>query len=133
MKLDPGKEPFSEVELSLLCDFILELRPAGVIFWHSAYPGVFAGECHGSHEPSQSLAKIYADASDYPAPEAFTSYPVTGDSTNWLALQGIASIEVELTNHEETDFDKNLKGVFATLDFLASQQLIPPELTPLPK
>jgi len=120
IKLDPGKQPFSEVETRLLRDFILELKPAGVVFWHSAYPAVFPGECGSSHEPSRLLSEIYATSAGYPALDSFTSYEVTGDSTNWLALQNIPSIEVELTNHEETDFDKNLKGVLGVLDFIAN-------------
>ena len=128
-QLDPGKEPFSEVETRLLRDFILGLKPAGVIFWHSAYPAVFPGECNGPHEPSRVLSEIYADSAGYPGLDSFTSYEVTGDSTNWLALQDIPSIEVELTNHQETDFDSNLKGVLGVLDFLANQPVAPPAET----
>ena len=129
ISLNPGPQPFSEVESIQLRDFILELKPAGVIFWHSAYPAVFPGECNGPHEPSRLLSQIYADSAGYPVLEAFTSYNVTGDSTNWLALQGIPAIEVELTNHQETEFDKNLKGVLGVLDFLVNQSLATPAIT----
>lgn len=129
IKLDPGTQPFSEVETMLLRDFILETQPAGVVFWHSAYPAVFPGGCEGVHEQSLQLSKIYADSAGYPALETFTSYAVTGDSTNWLAMQNIPSIEVELTNHQDTEFDKNLKGVLSMLDFLANQPVQPPGMT----
>jgi hypothetical protein len=128
-KLNPGSEPFSEVETRLLRDFILEHRPAAVIFWHSAYPAVFPGACHGPHEASGLLSELYAKSAGYPALDTFTSYEVTGDSTNWLALQDIPSIEVELTNHEETEFDRNLKGVLSVLDFLANQPVGTPAAT----
>jgi hypothetical protein len=128
-KLDPGKEPFSEVETRLLRDFILEQKPAGVIFWHSAYPAVFPGGCNSPYEPSRLLAETYAGPAGYPALDSFTSYEVTGDSTNWLALQDIPSIEVELTDHEETEFDRNLKGVLGVLDFLANQPIATPAMT----
>ena len=130
-KLDPGTEPFSEIETRLLRDFILNLKPAGVIFWHSAYPAVFPGECHSPHEPSRFLSEIYAGAAGYPALDSFTSYEVTGDSTNWLALQDIPSIEVELTDHEETEFERNLKGVLSVLDSLANQPVATPAETQL--
>ena len=128
-KLSAGSEPFSELETRLLRDFILELKPAAVIFWHSAYPAVFPGGCDSVHEPSRSLAKIYADAAGYPTLDSFTSYEVTGDSISWLGLQNISAIEVELTNHQDTDFDQNLNGTLNVLSFLASQLSTPPALT----
>lgn len=126
-KLDPGKEPFSEVETRLLRDFILALEPAAVIFWHSAYPAVFPGGCDADHQPSRSLSEVYALSSGYPALDTFTSYKVTGNSSNWLALQNIPAIEVELTNHIETDFDRNLKGVLGVFEYIANS---PPATMP---
>lgn len=126
-KLDPGKEPFSEVETRLLRDFILNLKPVAVIFWHSAYPAVFPGGCNADHQPSRSLSELYALSSGYPALDAFTSYKVTGNASNWLALQNIPAIEVELTNHVETDFNQNLKGVLSMFEYIAND---PPAIVP---
>jgi hypothetical protein len=128
-KLSGGSEPFSEVETRLLRDLILQLQPAAVILWHSAYPAVFPGGCEGVHEPSRLLAEIYAEAAGYPMLDSFTSYEVTGDSVGWLGLQNIPAFEVELTNHQDTDFDHNLKGTLTLLEFLASQPFTPPALT----
>jgi hypothetical protein len=110
-----GSLPFSEPETIALRDFILELNPVAVTFWHSAANGVFAAGCPGTYQPSLTLAEIYGRAAGYPVYETFTSYPVTGDASNWLALQGIASVSVELINHENTDWAKNLAGVTAVL------------------
>lgn len=110
-----GSQPFSEPETVVLRDFLLELNPVAVILWHSAANGVFAAGCHTVHQPSLSLATIYGRAAGYPVYETFTSYVVTGDAGDWLSLQGIAAASVELLNHEDTDWAKNLAGVTAVL------------------
>ena len=110
-----GAKAFSEPETIALRDFLLELNPVAVIFWHSAANGVFAAGCTDVHQPSLNLAGIYGRAAGYPVYETFTSYPVTGDAGDWLSLQGIPAISVELLNHESTDWSKNRAGVTAVL------------------
>lgn len=110
-----GSQPFSEPETMVLRDFLLDLNPAAVIFWHSAANGVFAAGCHTVHQPSLNLATVYGRAAGYPVYETFTSYVVTGDAGDWLSLQGIAAASVELLNHEDTDWAKNVAGVTAVL------------------
>lgn len=113
-----GTQPFSEVENRLLRDFLLDLPAHGVAFWHSAATGVYPGGCEGLYEPSVELAKIFAEASGYPYQESFTSYAVTGDAADWLSLQGIPAISVELSNHTDLDWEQNLQGVLAVLEGL---------------
>jgi hypothetical protein len=36
---------------------------------------------------------------------------------NWLAMQGIPSVDIELTNHRDTDFEVNLKVLDAFLSW----------------
>ncbi len=110
-----GAKAFSEPETMALRDFLLELNPAAVIFWHSAANGVFAAGCPGVYQPSLDLAEIYGRAAGYPVYETFTSYQVTGDAGDWLSLQGIPAISVELLSHESTDWSRNLDGVTAVL------------------
>ena len=110
-----GAKPFSEPETIALRDYLLELQPVAVIFWHSAANGVYAAGCPDLYAPSMTLATLYGRAADYPVYEKFTSYPVTGDASDWLALQGIASVSVELLNHQDTDWAKNLAGVAEVL------------------
>ncbi|MCB9420396.1 MAG: hypothetical protein H6667_11370 [Ardenticatenaceae bacterium] len=110
-----GSAPFSEPETQALSSFLLALEPAAVIFWHSAANGVFAGSCNDDFQPSLNLAGVYGRAAGYPVYETFTSYPVTGDAGDWLARQGIPAASVELLNHENTDWAKNLAGVTAVL------------------
>ncbi len=41
-----------------------------------------------------------------------------GSSADWLAGQGIPALAVVLTNHHQTEFRRNLKGVLALIRFL---------------
>ncbi len=116
-----GSEPFSEVENRLLRDFLLALPADGVVFWHSAAFGVYAGGCGDIYEPAIQLAKTYTQASGYPFKESFTSYVVTGDATDWLSLVEIPAITVELENHYDLDWEENLKGVLAVLKEYSSR------------
>lgn len=120
-KINPGETSFSEIETRLLRDFLLTKKPVSVVFWHSAYPGVFYGNCQGVFQSSQALSTIYANSAQYPEIAEFSGYKVTGDAADWLSSQGIPAIEVELTDHQNTEFDKNFAGVISTLNFLTEQ------------
>ena len=111
-----GEKPFSEPETIVLRDFLLRHQPEAVIFLHSAANGVFASGCSDMHQPSMDLAWIYGEAAGYPVFEQFSAYEVTGDAGDWLTTQGIASISIELRNHENLDLEKNLSGMLAVLE-----------------
>ncbi|MEJ2748573.1 MAG: M14 family zinc carboxypeptidase [Anaerolineae bacterium] len=111
-----GAFPFSEPETVALRDFLVNLNPYAVVFWHSAANGVYPGGCHELYQPAYTLAQIYGLPAGYPVYERFTSYKVTGDATDWLGLQGIPAISVELLNHTDDDWAKNLKGITAVLN-----------------
>lgn len=117
-EISAGAAPFSEVETQVLRDFIINTPVHGVIFWHSAAPGVFAGGCDSNFAASDDLAAAYAVGSGYPFERTFTGYEVTGDATNWLAAQEVAAISVELTTHLDLDFQQNLLGVQEVLAYL---------------
>lgn len=116
-----GERPFSEPETLILRDYLLGKRPKLVIFWHSAADGVFASGCPDVYQPSLTLATTYAQAADYPVYERFTTYPVTGDATDWLATQGIPAFAVELKNHADPDWPQNLAGITAVLSQISSE------------
>ncbi len=125
-----GDAPFSERETRVLRDFFLGekwgLAPVqGVVFWHSAVPGVFAGGCEGIYPAAERLATIYARAAGYPSGDAFSFYPITGDATNWLSRQQIPAITVELRTRDEAEWPQNLAGMLAALDYLAGRDLVP--------
>jgi predicted deacylase len=119
-RVSGGAQPFSEVENQILRKFLTQPPMAGVIFWHSAAPGVFPGGCNIRFSPSDALALTYASAAGYPYGQSFTSYRVTGDATDWLSLQSIPAITVELNNHSELDWAQNLRGMRAVLRHLAA-------------
>lgn len=118
-RVNPGERPFSEPETQALADFIMQVRPAAVLFYHSAANGVFAGECNGIDGGSQALAQVLGEAAGYPYTRAFTSYPLSGVASNWVAGQGIPSADVELRTAMDNETEQNLRGVLAVLAWLA--------------
>ncbi len=113
--VNAGTAAFSEVENIIVRNYLLELAPAAVVFWHSASGIVAPGRCNDVEHPgSEQLAAAYAQASGY-SQQAFLSYDVTGDASDWLAEQGIPSAAVELTDHFNTEWEKNLAGMMAVL------------------
>jgi predicted deacylase len=110
--VDPGSRAFSEPETQALAQFIRELRPSAVVFYHSAASGVFAGNCEGDHG-SLELASVIGEAANYPYGEAFSAYPVTGTAASWVDGQGIPSVDLELTTTRSSEFVRNLNGVMA--------------------
>jgi LysM repeat protein len=116
-EISGGSAPFSEPETRLLQTFIESQRPGlkGVIFWHSSAFLVSPGQCGDTiHQPSNDIAAIYAQAARYPT-GAFSAYPITGESANWLAKVGIPAFSVELSSHESLDWSRNLAGMRALL------------------
>ncbi|HFQ94438.1 MAG TPA: hypothetical protein ENK32_10540 [Anaerolineae bacterium] len=114
-EIDAGEFPFSEPETAALRDFFLALQPTAVVFWHSAANGVYGAGCPDLYQSAYALAQLYGTAAGYPVYESFDSYAVTGDASDWLALQNIPAITVELETHESLDWEKNLAGVTAVL------------------
>ena len=112
-----GRVPFSEPETAALRTFFLRENPAVVVFWHSKADAIFVGSCDGLFQPSLEIANVYGRASGYVVNNEFTAYPVTGDASDWLATQNIPSFTVELKTRSGTDWEMNLAGVLALLDF----------------
>lgn len=127
-----GEFPFSEPETQILRDFLLDLRPAAVLFWHSAANGVFAGGCGEPYPPSVTLARLYGEAAGYPVHGEFFHYAVTGEASDWLSTQEIPTISVELRNHTNLDLAQNLAGVYALLAFYRANDDQWTEEIPLP-
>jgi LysM repeat protein/predicted deacylase len=114
-----GSAPFSEPESRALRDFILDLKPAAALFLHSAATGVYAAGCGETDPRSRELGEIYSGASGYRLHDQFDHYHVSGDAGDWLASRDIPSITVELTNHADLDWNRNLRGLTALLNYLA--------------
>ncbi|HQJ11095.1 MAG TPA: M14 family zinc carboxypeptidase [Anaerolineae bacterium] len=119
-----GTAPFSEPETAALRDLLLEKRPDAVIFYHSAMGVVFSG-ADRENSFTYELAEVIAAATGYRhQTEGIPGQITTGDAIDWLSSMGIAGTEVELTTHasiDEAEWQRNLKGIKAFLDWQAPQ------------
>lgn len=111
-----GDSAFSEPETLALKNYIELNKPKAVIAYYSAAGGVYSSNCHNGILPGTSvMTNAYAKASGYSANEDFNFYETTGDMTNWLAKINIPAISVLLTNHNDTEWTKNLAGIKSLL------------------
>ena len=113
-----GTSAFSEPETLALKNYIQANKPKAVVAYYSAAGGVFSSNCHTGILPDTSaMTAVYAKASGYTANEDFNFYETTGDMTNWLAKINIPAISVLLTNHNDTEWTKNLAGIKSLLKY----------------
>lgn len=116
-----GDAPFSEPEAAALRDYINKNKPAAAVVWFSAEGKVYLSACSGRpSEASGELANTFATAAKYPVADEFNAYAITGDMVNWMAKQNIPAISVLLTDHTNTEFEKNKAGVEALLKSYAN-------------
>jgi g-D-glutamyl-meso-diaminopimelate peptidase len=113
-----GTSAFSEPESKAFKSFVEKDKPLAVVFWHSQSGAVYASRCDGKTLPETlKIMNLYATSSKYTAVETFDAYATTGDSEGWLAKINIPAITVELTTHDDVEFQKNLDGVKALLEY----------------
>lgn len=125
-RVSAGLMPFSEPETQALQALMLQERPAAALFYHSAANAIYAGECsddspaapEGRHG-SATLAAILGEATGYSYGTDFSAYPVTGTAASWADGQGIPAADVELASHEDSEFERNLRGVLAVMAWLS--------------
>ena len=116
-----GDAPFSEPETAALRDYIETSKPAAAVVWFSAEGKVYPSACGGTpSQESTTLAKTFATAAKYPTAQEFNAYTINGDMVNWMAKQNIPAISVLLTDHTNTEFEKNKAGVEALLKSYAN-------------
>jgi predicted deacylase len=113
-----GAKPFSEPESVAIRDFALDKKPKAFIFWHSQSGAVYASQCEKGILPETlKIMDAYAKASGYKSVPTFDAYETTGDSEAWLAKVGIPAITVELTTHEDVEWEKNLAGIKSIFEY----------------
>lgn len=125
-----GPAPMSEQETRHLADWLLAQRPAFVINYHSQ-----GGFMFGGREGLEGQATLaYADASGYfyqrPAPPSesptprpastLLGYRASGTTNPWMRANGIPNIFIELSTSSAVELDRNLAGVRALLEVLAT-------------
>ena len=133
-----GPEPFSELEIRIMRDFLLDLKanhPGGVtvVYFHAAFPPrgmVLPGLHHVNGEdvadtPSRELGMLLAETMDYNYSNLWTgNYTVTGDATTWAVAQGIRALTVELPVRLQLEPEGALilkQGILTLIETLASE------------
>ncbi|MBI5703022.1 MAG: hypothetical protein HZC39_05780 [Chloroflexi bacterium] len=108
----------SEPETRAVMSFISTHDILAVISYHSAALGVFPGG--DPWEPdSIRLAKALAKATGYPYPPIDTGCEYTGTLADWAVENGVgAAVDMELSNHKDTDFKQNLEALKVLLNFV---------------
>jgi predicted deacylase len=117
-EVSAGTSAFSEPEVAAFREFISTEKPSAVVFWHSQSNAVYASQCNNGILPvTLDIMNTYSKASLYPAVKTFDAYVTTGAADDWLASVGIPAITVELKTHEDVEFERNLAGVKAVMEY----------------
>jgi hypothetical protein len=124
--VDAGDSPFSEPETAALRDLMLHRNIEAAIFYHSAMARIFHG-AETARSATYELALAVSDATGYAVAASVPGQITTGDAVDWMSAQSLAGIEVELTNHSDTEWARNLRGLEAFLGW-AMQAPTAPEV-----
>ncbi len=114
--LTGGPNPGSEPETRALMYYLITANIKALISYHSAGLGIFPGG-EPATEKSLSLAEAISEVSDYPYPHIDIGCDYTGTLPDWAVEVDIAALDVELSNHWETDFEQNLRILTAFLEW----------------
>lgn len=122
-RVNAGTSAFSEPETLALAEYIRGLRPAAVLFYHSAANGVYAGDCDSdTAADSHALEAVVGEAAGYRYGQPFSAYTVTGTAPNWVDGIGIPAVDVELRTATDAEFAANLRGVMAAQRWVLGQE-----------
>ena len=111
-----GSEAGSEPETRALMVFLASQNIDVLISYHSAALGIFPGG-EPWEESSVRLAESIAEVSPYPFPPLDTGCVYSGTLADYAVSTGIPAVDLELTNHIDTDFDVNLNILDILLTF----------------
>ncbi len=111
-----GTHPASEPETRALMRFLLSQHIEALISYHSAALGIFPGG-QPPTEASLSLAGAIAEVTDYPYPPLDAGCSYTGQLADWSTDNGIPAVDVELTNHRDSDLLINLRVLITFLNW----------------
>jgi len=111
-----GIGPGSEPETVAVMNFLIYHRIEALISYHSAALGIFPG---GNPWDSESvrLAQRIAEVSDYPYPPIETGCVYTGTLADYAVSRGAAAVDMELSDHQRTEFRTNLRVLNVLLNF----------------
>jgi len=111
-----GSGPGSEAETETLMNFIDNHSLQVLISYHSAALGVFPGGLPWEEE-STRLAQSIAEVTSYAFPPIDTGCTYSGTLADYAVSAGITAVDLELTNHYDTDFEQNLQVLDVLLNF----------------
>lgn len=102
-----GNSAGSEPETRALMNFIESHNIEALISYHSAALGIFPG---GDPPDDKSIrfAEVIASVSSYPYPPIDTDCTYSGTLADYAVSKGTVAVDLELTNHIDTDFETNL-------------------------
>ena len=112
-----GSGPGSEPETRLVMNFIAAYKIQALINYHSAALGIFPGGTPWD-KASTKLAHALAAVTTYPFPPINTSCIYSGTLPDYAVSVGAAAVDMELTNHQDTDFSMNLRALNVLLNFI---------------
>lgn len=116
LPISGGDHPASEPETQALIRFLLSEHVEGLISYHSAALGIFAGGLPPT-SGSLALAEAIAAVTDYPYPPIDTGCEYTGQLADWAAANGISAVDVELSTHASLDLEANLSVLAAFMQW----------------
>ncbi len=111
-----GTYPGSEPETKTIINFLSTHQIEAMISYHSAGLGIFPGGTPWDAD-SERLAQALADVTTYPFPPIDTGCVYTGTLADYAVSQSIAAVDMELTNHHDTDFSMNLRVLNVLVNF----------------
>jgi hypothetical protein len=98
-------------------NFIVSHHIQAMISYHSAGLGVFPGG-DPWQAASKDLAARLSKATGYPYPPVDIGCIYTGTLADWAVENGVgASVDMELANHHDSDFNQNLNALKVLLGF----------------
>lgn len=111
-RVSGGGKPFSEPESESVRAFIEDNQMDAVIFYHSAFNGVFQGAVVSTTK-TLALATMMARVTGYRhLPNGIPGQFTTGNAIDYLAAKAhVTAIEIELLNRQDIDWARNLRGI----------------------
>lgn len=117
-----GDYAMSEMETQALRDFVQSQDIDVVIFLHSAAGKVSSGVCGTNTELAAELGTDIAAVTGY-GYDATPFYDgISGDATGYFNQHGRVAVEIELSNHTETDLRQNIAGLIAAIGWTKQHQ-----------
>ncbi len=111
-----GTGPASEPETRILMNFLNTHKIEALISYHSAALGIFPGGTPWD-SASKKLAQEIANVTNYPYPPIDTGCVYTGTLADYAVSVGAAAVDMELTNHQDTDYVMNVRVLNVLVNF----------------